>query len=180
MATSEDVRIQAQLLSSIQIDKTTCYEWIKDQIQNIVNENFRAGKLIIEDFETTEKFEIYKPKKTLVVVDRLVDANGQQTTEFVIQNDGIHVYAPGKYKLLYFAQPEPPETINHQIDLPVPYVNALKFYIAARIRARLFGQSDNDAVSFFKEYSTAIESAEKMMNKRDSRRKRMPPGRRTL
>lgn len=50
MATSETIRIQAQLMSSLQIDKTTCLEWVKDQVENIASDHFLAAKYTQEKF----------------------------------------------------------------------------------------------------------------------------------
>lgn len=180
MATSEDVRIDAQLLAGVKMDEATTFHILREFIPNLVNEHFRAGKLMTEHFETTERFEVYKPEKELAMVDRMINEWMFQTAEYNVTNEGIMVFHPGKYTVIYFSQPDLPQTQDHPIDLPRPYTAALKFYVAARYRARLFGQNDDSAISFYKEYTNAVETADKFMDRRDSRRKRMPPGRRTV
>lgn len=88
------------------------------------------------------------------------------------------MFYPGEYILMYYSIPDLPSTKYAEIDLPVPYANALKFYIAARIRARLTGQNDPNAISFYEEYTNAIKEADSAMNQMRRRYKRMPPARR--
>ena len=180
MATSESIRIDAQLLAGVQIDQATCFRIIREHIPNLVEQHFRAGKLTKEEFETTEKFETYVPERTLVLIDRVIDKKHEQTVEYSVTNEGIIVFKPGKYLMLYYSQPDLPATESHQIDMPNAYTFALKFFVASRIRGRLFGQQDESAISFYKEYTAAVEQAERFMNRREHRRKRMPPGRRTV
>ena len=180
MATSESIRIDAQLLAGVKMDEATTFHILREHIPNMVDEHFRAGKLTVEHFEIKDKWEVYKPERSLVMVDRMINEHMVQTIEYTVTNDGITMYDPGKYTLIYYSQPDLPQTEFHEIDLPRLFAAALKFYVAARYRARLFGQEDDSAVSFYKEYTTAVESAEKFMDRREHRRKRMPPGRRTV
>ncbi len=180
MATSESVRIDAQLLAGVKMDEATTHHILREHIPNLVDQHFRAGKLTIEHFETTDKWEVYVPKKPLVMVDRMINDSLFQTAEYTVTNEGITMYSKGKYTLIYYAQPDLPQTESHEIDIPRPYVSALKFYVAARYRARMFGQQDDSAISFYKEYTNAVKDADKFMDRREHRRKRMPPGRRTV
>ena len=180
MATSESIRIDAQLLTGVNIDQATCMHLLMEHIPNLVEEHFRAGKLVREEFETTEKWQLYTPKRTLVLVDRVINRHHEQTVEYSVTNEGIIVYDKGKYLMLYYSQPDLPQSEFHKIDMPNAYTSALKFFIAARIRGRMFGQQDESAISFYKEYTAAIDKAEGFMNRREHRRKRMPPGRRTV
>ena len=166
MATSENIRIDAQLLAGVQMDKATVFRLICEQLPIIVGQYFRAGKYIKEHFETTNHYEIYVPKKPLVLIDRMINEHYVQTVDYNTTNDGIVMFKPGKYTLLYFAQPELPQSEFHEIDIPVMYAAAFKFYIAARYRARMFGQTDDSAVSLYKEYTTALETADKAMDRR--------------
>lgn len=180
VGSSEDIRIHAQLLSGLQIEKATCFRWIREEIPVLVSKYFRAGKFIVEELTTTTEYEMYHPEHTLVLLDRMINENDVQVDDYDVINGGVVIYSPGTYKILYFAQPELPETEYDPIDLPLQYVAGLKYFIAARIRARVFGQTDDSAVSFYKEFQGAMEDAARILNRRQHRRKRMPPGRRTL
>lgn len=178
MSSSENVRIQAQLISSIQIDKTTCFEWIKEQMDNIASEHFRAAKYNIEDFSTKEKFERYTPAKKIVRIDKVLNKHRVLIQDYDLIGGDLLMSYPDDYTLMYYALPDKPATATSEIDMPLPYVNALKFYIAARIRARLTGQGNADAVSFYEEYTKAIQAADLSMMRQNNRYRRMPPARR--
>ncbi len=180
MSSSENVRIQAQLISSIQIDKTTCFEWIKEQMDNIASEHFRAAKYTIEDFSTQEKYQRYAPAKKIVRIDKVLNKHRILVSDYELIGGDLLMLYPDDYVLMYYAFPEKPATATSEIDMPLPYVNALKFYIAARIRARLTGQGNADAVSFYEEYTNAIQAADLSMIRQNKRYRRMPPARRGL
>ena len=180
MSSSENIRIQAQLISSIQIDKTTCFEWIKEQMDNIVSEHFRAAKYTIEEFRTSEPYEMYVPKRKMARIDRVLSGSRDVVIDYNLYNNELCMTTPGEYILMYYSFPDKPATASSEIDMPLPYVNALKFYIAARIRARLTGQGDANAISFFEEYTNAIKEADKYMVRMNNRYRRMPPARRGL
>ncbi len=180
MATSESIRIDAQLLAGVQIDQATCFRILREHIPHLVEQHFRAGKLVREEFETKEKWELYEPERKLVLIDRVIDKNHEQTVEYSVTNEGLIVYDKGKYLMLYYSQPDLPQTEFHEIDMPSAYTAGLKFFVAARMRGRHFGQQDESAISFYKEYTAAMDEAERFMNRREHRRKRMPPGRRTV
>lgn len=180
MPSSEDIRIAAQLISSLVLDKTTCFIWIKEQINNTAMEHFRAGKYVCEYFQTEKSFEIYEPERYVVRIDKLLDSYGNIVSDYEIHGDCITVASKGEYELRYYALPEEPKTPTDAIDMPLPYVNALKFYIAARIRARIMGQGDSNAVSFYEEYVNSVKNADLYMMRMNSRYRRMPPARRGI
>lgn len=177
MKTSEDIRIGAQLISSIQIDPATCFNWVTNEISDIVANHPRAGKYVREKVTTTEKFEVIEVSRDLVLLDKIIVLPQRVgTTDYELHSGNeITISLPAKYEVRYYAQPDLPQTRTTDIDLPPQYIAAMKYYIAARIRARLFGQADNNAVSFFEEYKTALDAADQSMNQINRRHRRMPP-----
>lgn len=182
MKTSEDVRIGAQLISSIQIDPATCFNWVKEEIQNIAYDHYKAAKYVKEKIVTTKKFETVILPDNLLMVDKLIfDRSGVGTTDFELHNGNeLTISLPDTYEVRYYMKPDEPKTKTTEIDMPEQYINAMKYYVAARIRARLFGQADNNAVSFFQEYNTALDNADKSMSQLNRRHRRMPPSYRGL
>ncbi len=177
MKTSEDIRIGAQLISSIQIDPTTCFNWVQGEISDIVSNHFKAGRYVREAVETTENFEVITLSKEIVMLDKVIRSESRTgTTDFELHNENeITISIPGKYEIRYYAQPPIPQTRTTPIEMPEQYIGAMKFYIAARIRARLFGQADSNAVSFFEEYKNALQDADAAMLQQHRRHRRMPP-----
>lgn len=179
--TINDLRIQAQLLSSLQIDPSTAYKWATDELNNIAAEYFRAGVYTKEPFRTTQKFEDYTPARDLLMIDKIVDlATGRRVTDYEIHGDILTISVPGRYELRYYSYPDIPKTATEEIDMPRQYVVPIKFYLAARIRARLFGQNDSNAVSFMTEYNEKMKKADITTDVQRNRHNRMPPGRRDL
>lgn len=177
MKTSEDIRIGAQLISSIQIDPATCFNWVTSEISDIASNHFKAGKYVRESVTTTENFEIITLSNDLITIDKIIKAESRTgTTDFEIHNGNeVTISVPGKYEIRYYAKPPIPQTRTTPIEMPEQYIDALKYYIAARIRARLFGQADSNAVSFFEEYKTALENADAALLQKHRRHRRMPP-----
>lgn len=177
MKTSEDIRIGAQLISSIQIDPTTCFNWVQGEISDIASNHFKAGKYVREAVETTENFEVVTLSKEIILLDKVIRSESRTgTTDFELHNENeITISIPGKYEIRYYAQPPVPQTRTTPIEMPEQYIGAMKFYIAARIRARLFGQADSNAVSFFEEYKNALQDADAAMLQQHRRHRRMPP-----
>ena len=180
MATSETIRIQAQLMSSLQIDKATGLNWIKDQVENIASDHFLAAKYVQEKFSTSASYETYIPGRKIVLIDKVLTDQRIITSRYDFHGKELTMFEPGEYILMYYSIPDLPATRDEEIDLPIPYANALKFYVAARIRARLTGQNDPNAVSFYEEYTNAIKEADNAMNQMRRRYKRMPPARRGI
>lgn len=179
--TIDDLRIQAQLLSSLQIDSATAYKWVTDEIESIAAEFFRAGTYTREEFETTEKFEEYTPVRAAVLIDKIINQESRRNVrDWDIHNGIITMSVPGKYELRYYAYPEKPQTVSDDIEMPRPYILPIKFYLAARIRARLFGQNDSNAVSFMTEYNEKMKQADITADMKRNRHNRMPPGRRDI
>lgn len=177
MKTSEDIRIGAQLISSIQIDPATCFNWVTSEISDIASNHFKAGKYVRESVTTTENFEIITLSNDLITIDKIIKAESRTgTTDFEIHNGSeITISVPDKYEIRYYAKPPIPQTRTTPIEMPEQYIDAMKYYIAARIRARLFGQADSNAVSFFEEYKTALENADAALLQKHRRHRRMPP-----
>lgn len=179
--TVNDLRIQAQLISSIQIDTSTAFKWATDELLNIVAEYPHAGTYTKEIITTTENFEDYVPERKMLVVDKMIDlGTGRMTTDWEIHGDTITLSVPGRYEMRYYSYPDLPKTDTEVIDMQRQYVDPLKYYLAARIRARLFGQNDINAVSFMTEYTEKMKKADVITMHKRNRHNRMPPGRRDL
>lgn len=177
--TVDEIRIQAQLLGGIQIDAQTNLIWVKQGINDIVRQfGQSAAQYEQEDYETTENYETYQPQHEIVLIDKVLDRSGGalcRTQEYALHGEELTMYAPGKYQLRYYRMPDMPEVVTDTVALPNQYANALKFYCAARIRARVFGQDDQSAVSMMEEFKNTAKEAATFMRLRDKHTKKMPP-----
>lgn len=179
--TVDTLRIQAQLLCSLQIDPSTAYKWTMDELLNIAAEYPRAGVWTKEKVTTTKQFEEIGLSRDFLMIDKVIDEfTGRMTTDWEVHGDVLTISVPGTYEIRYYSYPDLPQTSSEVIPMERQYVAPLKFYLAARIRARLFGQNDSNAVSFMTEYAERMKKADITTNTKRSRRNRMPPGRRDL
>ena len=177
--TVDEIRIQAQLLGGIQIDAQTNLIWVKQGINDIVRQYGQtASPYAQEDFETADNYGVYEPEHEIVLVDKVLDrGNGvlSRTQEYSLNGEQLTMFYPGQYQLRYYYVPDMPEVVTDSVPLPNQFANALKFYCAARIRARVFGQDDQSAVSMMEEFKNTAKEAATFMRLRDKHTKKMPP-----
>lgn len=178
---AEDIRILAQTITAIdRIDSTTSFNWVKDAIKEIVSEYQSAAPYFIETFDVQEKHGSYKPKYPIVLIDKVIEHKDNalvQTAQYELHGDELFFINQGKYQIRYYGMPDIPETKTQAINMPIQFVDAIKFYIAWKIRARLFNQEDASAKAFYEEYKQTLKKADIFMAKRDRRTKgTMPPG----
>lgn len=175
MSTSDSIRIEAQLISGIQIEPATSFRWIKEEIKNLVYQNPVIGKKVTEEVRPDKKGSEYTSEKPIVAIDRIIDKSYRKIVDYDLNGDTITFYTTGDYKVQYYTLPDEPKTFTEPLNIPEPYMIALKFYLASRIRARVFGQSDGEATSFYEEYLTAKSNADKYILKRNRSHRRIPP-----
>lgn len=173
--TSEELRIAAQTISGLTLDSVTSFNWVKSAISDIARDYHTAAPYATpETTTTTTENQVYTLQKELILLDKVISDNCL-TNELELHRNVITFYNPGTYEIRYYCAPTVPAANTEAIDLPGPFAEAIKFLLASKIRARLFGQGDSNAVSFFQEYTAALEKANAFMNRRNSRRRRMPP-----
>lgn len=178
---AEDIRILAQTISAIdRIDSTTSFKWVQDAIRGIVSEYPSAAPYFIETFDVVDKYGSYSPEHSIVLIDKVIEHRENalvQTSQYEVHGETLFFINQGKYQIRYYGMPDMPETKTQAINMPIQFVDAIKFYIAWKIRARLFNQDDTSAKFFHDEYEQALKKADIFMAKRDRRTKgTMPPG----
>lgn len=178
---AEDIRILAQTITAIdRIDSTTSFNWVKDAIKEIVSEYPSAAPYFIETFDVQEKYGSYKPIHPIVLIDKIVECRENslvETIQYELHGNELFFINSGKFQIRYHGMPDMPETKTQAINMPIQFVDAIKFYVAWKIRARLFNQEDVSAKAFYDEYDKALKKANTFMMKRERRPKNtMPPG----
>lgn len=176
--TPNDVRIDAQVMSGMKIDNTTCLLWVRDAILDIATKHPNIMPRQVDNVTIENDYDSFALTYEPVLIDKVIRNKPAKVIDTRWEMDGrknILIYNKGDYTIIYHRIPTTPELETNEIDLPTPFLTALKFYVAARLRARIAGQDDNSAVSFMNEYSTALREAVAASQRLTKRHRRMPP-----
>jgi hypothetical protein len=125
----------------------------------------------------------YALKKPLLKLTEVADAGrdlplSEISGRYTLNSDNTITFrAPGTYRIKYFSVPDAPSNPSSDIPLPHLYVPCIEYYLMYRIRARLFGQGDGNAVSFYQQYEASRDGGD-LARQRQRQKRRMPPGRR--
>jgi hypothetical protein len=178
---ANESRINAQTISGIQLNEVTSFLWVKDAIREIVTRHYKAGKKVTDTFDNAVKGQKYSFTKELVRLIGVQNASGRTVSPnfgYVVDSDNTIEFADaGTYQATYYSMPSMPQTTEEQLPIPQPYQECIPYYLASKIRARLFGQTDADAVSFMQQFQEALIEANSAVNRQASRGRRMPPRR---
>jgi len=181
--TVDESRVNAQTISGLQINSVTALKWVADAIKDICAHHAEAGTRTEDEAVIDSAPADHTLKKTLVKLSQVEDAaQGLPLSEYggryVLNNDNTITFRnPGTYRIKYLALPDMPSNPSSEIPLPPLYVSCIEYYLAHRIRARLFGQADGNAVTFFQQYEASRDNSE-LARLRRRQKRRMPPGRR--
>ena len=188
--TVDEIRIQAQLDCGLQINSATALVWVKEAIADICSNYYLAGKHIEENVAPTidtmapqgATYPYYKvlasPLLKLINITDVDNNNPLSDSDYMYDrgDNSIRFKNKGIYMITYWAIPSMPQTTSEEVSLPHLFEDCIKYYLAHKIRARLFGQNDANAYSYYEKYRTGKASAETATLKQDKKR-RIPWGR---
>jgi hypothetical protein len=177
---ANNIRIDAQTISGIQLNETTSFNWVMDAIREIVTKHYKAGQKITDTIDAVggQKHNLTKELVKLIDVKNSAGLPVSPNFGYTVDSDNtIEFKDSGIYTVTYYSMPAMPPTPNEQLPIPPVYQDCIQYCLASKIRARLFGQTDNDAVSFMQQFQNALTEANNAVNNQASRRRRMPPRR---
>ncbi len=172
----DEVRINAQLTVGIEIDSATGRLWVIEAIKDICNNHPKAGARVSESVAITAGGTDYAIVGTLLELISIEDTNQSvylpsASAKYVLNDDNTITFAEaGAYQIKYMGMPAMPQTTSSEIPLPQLFVPCIEYYLAYKIRGRLYGQSDGNAVSFFQQYEYRRDNAEIMRGKKKIKR----------
>lgn len=182
--TGKEVRVEAQTIAGMTIDKNTALLWLKDAVRDIVSAYpDSAGKPAEEEFFADEP-GTYPLKSTFAKMRRTVLASvGERSfrllkpgIDFFIENDNsITVKEKGHYIVSYYAIPDLGGKFNEDSQIPIPlmFQTAIPYKLAANIRGRAIGMTDQDTIAYDRKYDETVLRAQIFMSRQNKRR--MPP-----
>lgn len=152
--TSKEIRIDAQLMTGLQIEEVTGFMWIKDAIKYIVRNHPESAPKKTVEFEsqgTMEDGDVYEFDSELIRLEKVTRHNSRRVINqpyYECENDKITFYHKGDFDITYRYMPAAPQTVDDTIPIPDRYAELIKYYVASRIRARIYGQGDPDAQTY--------------------------------
>lgn len=184
--TANDIRISAQLLCGSEIDERTSFIWVKTCIDEMVRDYpATASTYYTETFTIDEPYGMYTAEHYITTLDKvLANISGTKAMAeegvYELHDNSLTFTERGNYEIRYFGNPEPPETYTTEINMPEKFIDCIKYYVAARITARLYGRDDTSALAHMDEYQRAVIAADNFMHKRVQRTRKMPPARKGI
>lgn len=180
--TVEEIRIKAQLTTGIPIDSAVGLKWAAEAIEDICKSNENAGNKTIETVLISSAPADYLLKKTLLKIMDIKEINkgyylASNSDIYTVNNDNTITFAEsGNYEITYMALPTLPVNTTDAIPLPYFFALCVEYYLAYKIRGRMFGQDDSNTVAFWQQYMSAKEDAE-LARRKQKKKRRIPPGR---
>ena len=178
--TSDKLRIDAQLLTGLQIEEVTAFRWVKDAMRYIVRNHFLAAPITTITFHsegTDEDPSVYEFEKELIMFERMTKHKMRRAINqpyYIVTPEGIEFYHKGDFDVTFRYMPDDPATVTTPIPIPDRYAEAIKFYVAARIRSRIYGQGDTDAQGFDQMFYAALDEADATTDRSNKRFRQMP------
>lgn len=173
----DEIRISAQLTSGLQISDVVGLKWVAEAVQDICTNYNNAGKRIKEPISITDANTDYQIVSPLLKLINLTDSKTGKEPVYTLNSDNTITFKEnGDYTLEYLAMPTLPTNVNDTVPLPQFFIPSIQYYLAYKIRGRLFGQSDANAAGFFQQYQS--ENAKGELARQRQGKKRQIPARR--
>ena len=178
--TSENIRVDAQLMTGLQINAVTARTWVFDAVKYIARHYPLACPKKTVTFTAVVPHDEYQIEDELVRIDKICESGEFRpiTAKFYEADElgNISFAAMGTYDITYRYVPDL-ESLNESSQLPIPdrFAEAIKYYVSARIRGRIFGQGDSDAQNYDALFGQYVMDANITMQGTNRRQRRLPP-----
>ena len=180
----DEIRIRAQKACRLPIDGVDALAWVAEAIEDICEKHPEAGKRVLEEATIAVAPADYTIKKSVLKLKEIRDLNRENRIvdnlpcNFILNDDNTITFnETGSYQIQYISLPDMPSNVSSDIPLTHIFVPCIEFFLAYKIRGGLFGQGDNNAISFYQQYEARRDSAN-IARQRQPIKRRMPPGRR--
>lgn len=177
--TSDDLRIKAQTISGFTINNATSFIWVKSAIGFVARNYPYACKITTEDVTIPKGGGTYTPQREVVRIEEITRNDSrrplwQEQYRYDI-NGSFEFFDEGTYHIKYRYVPAMPQTATEAIDMPERYLEPIKYFVASKIRGRIYGVSDSDAQNYDSLFQSYIENADIVTQRTNRRYRRLPP-----
>ena len=178
--TSNEIRVDAQLLTGLQIESITGFIWVKDAIKYIIRTHPLSAPIKTIEFESngTEKEGDTCTISEEVIQFNKIAKHGKRrpiaTPYYEFGQNDVTFYHSGNFDITYRYMPDVPQTVDSEVPLPDRYAEPIKFYLAAKMRARIYGQGDPDAQNYDQLFWSTLDDMDAATDLVSRRYRRMP------
>jgi len=176
--TSNEIRVDAQLISGFTINSATAFLWVKDAARYIMREHPLSAPRKTVEIEVNSEGQTYSATDEIVRIEivRLKGsrANVQPNVYTCDELGNFTFYHKGIYEITYRYVAEMPNSADIAISLPDKYAEPIKYYLASQIRGRTAGHDDGEAQQFNGLFQQYIADADISMARVNKRYRRMP------
>ncbi len=178
--TSNEIRIDAQLLTGLQIESITGFNWVKDAVNYIVRKHPLAAPkktVAFQSVGTYENGDTYSFEEELIQLDKVTKHNSRRpidTRYFDCDESGVTFYHKGDFEITYRYMPEAPQTVDSVLPIPDRYAETIKYYLASRMRSRIYGQGDPDSQVYDQLFWSHLDDMDAATDLANRRYRRMP------
>lgn len=162
--TCDEIRIDAQLLTGMQIDSVTAFLWVKDAIRNIVREHPYAATKETITINIENIGDTYQLEHELVRLEKVTPHGSRSPVSpnyYTCDELGnMQFFCAGDIDITYRYLPDMPQTVTDDIPIPNKYAEYIKYYVSARIRGRIYGQADADAQTYDTLFAQYLDNAD--------------------
>ena len=175
--TCDEIRISAQLVSGLQISDVTSLKWVVEAMTLIARQHpLAATKKTVS--VTVEEDEEYSIVEDLVRLESIVETDYRRplgkTTYSCDEKGNITFWVAGDYDITYRYVPTMPTVKTGVVVIPEIYASAIQYYVASKIRGRIFGQGDNDVAVYSMKFESELMKADTGTNSTNRRHRRIP------
>lgn len=175
----DEVRINAQTTVGISIDSTVARLWVIEAIKDICNHHAEAGARTSESVTVSTEGTEYTILHTLLKLVSVEDTEDSSvlsgnTARYVLNDDNTITFKKtGAYEINYLSMPTMPSTTSEEIPLPQLFVPCIEYYLAYKIRGRLYGENDATTTAYYERY-VGMRDESDVLRQRAKVKKRVP------
>lgn len=173
--TCDELRLDAQLMCGLKISDVTSLRWVNEATENIVrNHPLAAPKKIVT--VTVADGGTYHIAEELIRLESVSEGNSVVSSmRYSCDEQGNMIFRDaGTYLVAYRYMPAMPTNKTANVVIPEVYAAPIQFFIAAKIRGRVFGQNDGDASSYKMQFDMALSNADNTMSRTNRRHRTIP------
>lgn len=178
--TSNEIRVDAQLLTGLQIESITGFIWVKDAVRYIVRKHpLAAPKKTVEYTSdgTYENGSTYSFPEELIQFEKVTKHGSRRPIAnpyYECEQEGITFFHKGDFDITYRYMPADPQTVDSDLPIPDRYAEPIKYYLASRMRSRIYGQGDPDSQVYDQLFWSHLDDMDASTDLGNRRYRRMP------
>lgn len=168
----KDIRIAAQVEISLDISEQANRIFLNKAIRNIAM-NYDTAKKREAITLTATKDEWVDLPNDFIKVYEITDSNGFRYNDYNISDGQIKFYDDGTYSMQYYRLPKDATVETDEPEINVLYHMPCSLFIAAKERAKQFGDNDSKYIEIINDFNMQIAEVDRQLRKQGRRKRNM-------